>query len=360
MMTHSSPLAIPSWDLQRCFDIVGTSRWQQLSGQRLFITGGTGFVGKWLLGALIHANEALDLGCHITILSRNPDAFLRDWPLISGQITWVAGDVCTLDIGSKPYDVIIHAATDVASQIPSEELYFSIIEGTRRIVSLARHGQASRLLLLSSGAVYGQLSESIQRVPETYDGAQDPIQPESAYGEGKRLAEQLVAEAAASGGMICRIARLFSTVGPHFPLDQHFAIGNFIRDALAKRLITINGDGSPVRSYLYAADMVGWLWSILLEEATPSPVYNVGSDQGISILDLAKLVGQTVGSTQPVELKNSLQSFRSKPIRTLGGNHYVPDCNSVLRDLKLPQPLGLTEAIIRTANWYKLSAHKYI
>jgi len=352
-MDHRSPLAIPSWDLQRCFDIVGTSRWQRLAGQRLFITGGTGYVGKWLLGTLIHANEILDLGCQITVLSRNPGAFLRDWPLIPEQISWLQGDLCHLDIGSNQYDVIIHAATDVARQLPSEELFFSIVEGTRRIVELARNGHASRLLLLSSGAVYGQLPADMQQVPETFAGAPNPLLLQSAYGEGKRVAEWLGAQAATSGSLICRIARLFSTVGPHFPLDQHFAIGNFIADALANRKISVNGDGTPIRSYLYAPDMAGWLWSILLEELTPSPVYNVGSNQSISILALAQLVCQTIGSTQPVELKHDLQVTGSQTIRTMGANRYVPDCRAIMRDLNLPQPLEMAEAVARTASWYE-------
>lgn len=352
-MAHISPLAIPIWDLQRCFNIVGILRWQQLAGQRLFIAGGTGFVGKWLLGTLIHANEVLDLGCQITVLSRNPKAFLRYWPLIGGQITWLAGDVCNFDIGSKQYDVIIHAATDVARQIPCEELFFSILEGTRRIVELARRGHASRLLLLSSGAVYGQLPAGMEKVPESYSGAPNPLHPQSAYGEGKRVAEWLVAQAASAGDMVCRIARLFSAVGPHFPLDQHFAIGNFIRDAMANRIITINGDGSPVRSYLYSADMAGWLWSILLEEAPPSSIYNVGSDQIVSILGLAHLVSQSIGSTQSIEIKNACYGLGLKPIRTMAANHYVPDCRAICRDLVLPQPLGLDEAVRRTADWYR-------
>ena len=353
-MNHHSPLALPSWDLQRCFGIVGTPRWQRLAGQRVFITGGTGFVGKWLLGTLIHANEILDLGCQITVLSRNPGAFLRDWPLIPEQISWLAGDVCHLDPESNQYDVIIHAATDVARQLPSQELFFSIVEGTRRIVELARHGQASRLLLLSSGAVYGQLPADMQQVPETYAGAPSPLLAQSAYGEGKRVAEWLVAQAAASGGVIFRIARLFSTVGPHFPLDKHFAIGNFIADSLANQEITLNSDGTDIRSYLYAADMAGWLWSILLEDRTPSLIYNVGSDQSVSILALAELVTQTLGSTQPIQFESGKQISGAKANRTMGASYYVPDCRLASQHFNLPIPLPLREAIRRTYDWYNL------
>lgn len=358
-MIHNSPLALPNRDLQRCFDIVGISRWQRLAGQRLFITGGTGFVGKWLLGTLIHASETLDLGCHITVLSRNPEAFLSKWPLIASQISWITGDVCNFNIPSKPCDFIIHAATDVGRQVSVEDLFLTISEGARRIVELARRCRASRLLFLSSGAAaHGQLSKEIQIRSLINRGASSLLQSQSAaYAVGKQIAEQLIAEASLSGAFSCRIARLFSAVGPHLPMSQHFAIGNFIGDAMANRAITINGDGSSVRSYLYAADMVGWLWSILLEEATPRHIYNVGSSQSISILDLARLVKTTIGSPHPVALKNAQQGLASMTIRALGSDYYVPECTAAMHDLDLPQPLDLAEAIKRTADWYRFRAY---
>jgi len=91
------------------------------------------------------------------------------------------------------------------------------------------------------------------------------------------------------------------------PSCQHFSTDNFIADALDNRKISINGDGMPILSYLYAADMVGWLWSILVQETTPSTVHNVDSDQGLSMLGLAKIISKTIGATQPVELKHDQQ-----------------------------------------------------
>jgi dTDP-glucose 4,6-dehydratase len=80
----------------------------------------------------------------------------------------------------------------------------------------------------------------------------------SAYGEGKRVSEWLCAQAS-SNRFEVKIARVFALVGPHLPLDRHFAIGNFIKSAMACEQIIIRSDGTPYRSYLYAADMAGWL-----------------------------------------------------------------------------------------------------
>ena len=339
-----SPLRIAAADLQRCHDLLGRSTWEALAGHRVFITGGTGFIGKWLLATLLDADEAFGLGCRITVLSRDPSAFLRDWPAMDGRVEWTAGDVRDFAIGNARYDTVIHAATDVAAQASPQDIFSTCLEGTRRVLELARASGARQLLLTSSGAVYGPLPAGMTHVPETHLGGPDPLHPGSAYGEGKRVSEWLAAQAACET-LAVKIARVFALVGPHLPLDKHFAIGNFLRAALADDAITIQGDGTPHRSYLYAADMAAWLWAVLLRGRS-GRAYNVGADESLSIVDLARRVCRVLDRASRIDV------IQTAPPGAVAA-HYVPDITRARQEIGLPAPLPLDEAIARTAQWHR-------
>ncbi len=334
---------ISDQDLKRCHDLLGSESWQALAGKRIFMTGGTGFIGKWLLATLLDADEVLDLRCHVTVLSRDPAAFQRSWPVIVGRVEWRTGDVRDFTIDNERFDVILHGATDVAGPISPYEVLSTCIDGTRRVLDLARVSCASSLLLLSSGAVYGPPPIGMTHIPETHLGGPDPLLGGSAYAEGKRISEWLVSQAGDNRFGV-KIARVFALVGPHMPLDRHFAIGNFIRAVLANEEIVIQGDGVPHRSYLYAADMAAWLWAVLLRGES-GRAYNVGSDESLSISTLAHRVCQVLKRDPRIVHKKRPEA---------GGviSHYVPDITRARKELKMPSAMMLDEAILRTARMY--------
>jgi dTDP-glucose 4,6-dehydratase len=197
---------------------------------------------------------------------------------------------------------------------------------------------AKRFLFVSSGAVYGMQPPEMTHIPGTYLGSPDPMDPNSAYGEGKRVGELLCAIAHQENGLEATIARCFAFVGPHLPLDAHFAIGNFIRDAIKGGPIKVK-DGTPYRSYLYAADLAIWLWTILFKGEACHP-YNVGSDQQVAIVQLAETVASTLGES----VRASTLNFKPALSR------YVPNIKNA-RDLGLEVQTPLIEAIKKTARW---------
>ena len=243
-------------------------------------------------------------------------------------------------------DFAIHAATDNAvdgSHGGLTDLFETIVDGTRRAMRAAGPGCRS-FLLVSSGAIYGPPRPEISSFPEDMPSGPDPASTKSAYAEGKRAAEQFGAIAAA-GGLGVRIARCFAFVGPHMPFDSHFAIGNFIADAVNGRPIRIRSDGRPLRSYLYMADLVRALVTILVDGAIGRP-YNVGSDVAVSIEQLAHRVNRIAGGHGVV-----IRGVPSDP-----ADRYLPNVSRLRNELGFKQEISLDDAIERTAAWYRANA----
>ena len=222
-------------------------------------------------------------------------------------------------------------------------MFKSNLDGTRRVLELAGTCGAQKLLFTSSGAVYGKQPPEMTHIPEEYTGAPETTDTASAYGQSKRACEFLCA-AAGSSGLQAKIARCFAFVGPQLPLNANYAIGNFIRDALQGRSIQVNGDGTPYRSYLYSADLAIWLWTILFRGQSCHP-YNVGSDEALTIAELAQMVKEMVAPGVPVDIIGKF--IAGKP-----AERYVPSIERCKSELSLQACILLPEAICRTANWY--------
>jgi nucleoside-diphosphate-sugar epimerase len=313
---------------------------RELRGRNIFITGGTGFFGKWLLGTLLHASDELKLGLHVTVLSRDPARFVALHPGFGAHpaLRFQAGHVAEFESDAEHYDFVLHAAADttaITTGAQEEERSRAMIEGTRRMLALARESGARRLLYVSSGAVYGAAAGKLSGASENDFAAAVPV---TAYARAKREAERLCGES----GLDFVTARAFAFLGPHLPLDAHYAAGNFLRDARGGGPIVVRGDGTAVRSYLYPTDLIVWLLRLLLR-GERGRAYNVGSDEAVTTAELARRVAAACPSAPEVRIEASQPQGPQ--------NIYLPDVTRARTELGLAVNVPLDEAIRRTLNF---------
>lgn len=327
--------------------------WEELRGCRLFVTGGTGFFGCWFLESFAWANEKLELDASVVVLTRNISQFEKKAPhlVINPSIQFHVGDIRTFNFPEGNFSHIIHAAaTSAVATFHGEdplEKFDTVVSGTRRVLDFAVQCNARTILYTSSGAVYGKQPYGMTHITEDYCGAPVPFEVSSVWGESKRAAELLCACYAQKYDLEVKVARCFSFVGPYLQSDIHYAIGNFISDGLEGRVIKVNGDGTPHRSYLYAADLVIWLWTILVRGDSCVP-YNVGSEDSISIAELAQTVARNFNF--PVEV-----AIAKSPLPNCLTDRYVPSTKRAQQSLGLKEYVDLNQAILRTIKWNRLS-----
>ncbi len=340
----SRPLNVLEEDLENISKAL-VKDFTELKNKNILLTGGTGFVGTWLVFSFL--KFAQELNSHMFLVSRNPENFLKKFPDLrdNKNLHFIKGDV--RDFAQPPEDIhyVIHAATDVVNdQENFEEILDTCYLGTKRVLELCREKKIKKYLYISSGAVYGRQPPEMARIREDYVGAPPVDAAASAYGEGKRIGEWLSCQAGRRHHFEVKRARGFAVIGPHLPLDKRFAVGNFIGDVLNKRDIVIKGDGTVVRSYMYASDMTIWLWTILFRGQN-GEAYNVGSDQAINLFDLAKKVAELSKSGVSVMRKMEPRTTTSAP----SIERYVPSIEEgkiLGLDLQVSLEVGIKRSIV--------------
>jgi nucleoside-diphosphate-sugar epimerase len=325
--------------------------WSDLRGGRILITGATGFFGCWLLESFAWANRRLNLHARAVGLSRHPEALAQKAPHLAEDptISLHAADIRLGDLPHGQFSHVIHAATEASAQLNEEApaiMFDTIVDGTRLALQCSSAASAARFLFVSSGAVYGNQPSHLTHLTESFEGGPDPLNRASAYAEGKRAAELLCA-LAASPRLVTTVARCFAFVGPYMLLDAHFAIGNFISDALRGGPIRVKSDGSSVRSYLYASDLAVWLWTVLFKGSS-GRAYNVGSEDALNIAAVAHEVAAAVPQKISVRIAGT-------PAPGASAHRYVPATARAREELGLRAEVPLREAIRRTHAWFSNS-----
>lgn len=323
--------------------------WKKLNKAHLFITGGSGLFGRWFLTALLDANQRLSTDIQATVLTRNPQLFLAAMvgEVGSERIYALQGDVTNFTFPASQFTHVLHMATTSAHETFAGEdslaKFHMLTNGTERVLQLAAQAGVKKILFTSSGVAYGKYPEGW--VSESHGGAPNTLDAVNGLAQGKLAAEFLCSYYADKFGFEATIARCFSFAGPDLPLNIHYAIGNFIYDALRAEKITVKGDGSPMRSFLYLGDLVHWLLALLVDGQN-NKIYNVGSDQAISILALAETVQKLLAPHKKIEVLGDSRHS----VGNINRNWYVPNIALARSTLKLDAWTPTDTIILNTAH----------
>lgn len=308
---------------------------RQLQNARIFLTGCTGFLGKWIVESLLWADEHLHLDLRLFVLTRSTQSILASMPQWENHsaLELLEGDVLSF----KPRSVldithIIHGAnyTNSGSQDWALQHMDTALLGLRRILDMAVTEKCRNMLLLSSGAVYRlRTGKAMPPFCEQEKGPDDYLQEPNVYAVCKYATEMYAAAFGREHGIRIPVARLFTFFGQHMPQHRRQALSSFLQDAREGKDIIIAGDGKAVRSYMHAADMVICCLAILLHGRHGTP-YNVGSEQPVSIRDLAEMVSVASGKDLPVHILGQAAAGTAP-------EKYFPD-TSALRALMKREP----------------------
>lgn len=325
--------------------------WEELRKQHIFITGGTGFFGRWLLESFVWINKLLKLNAKLTILTRDIAFFAKKCPDLFKEesLQFYEGDIMDCKFPEGHFNHMIHAAMDGNHLPTSLEMLNTIVQGTKNCLEFAKYCGITNFLFISSGAMYGKQT-GVSFIKEKNVSQLDISEGASSYAAGKFIAELMCKLYAKKYRFSIKIARCFAFVGPFLPLN-YFAVGNFIHNRLNNESIQIKGDGYARRSYLYTADLCIWLWTILFRGRN-LVAYNVGSNEVYSLREIANLIATMMDPKLDVCVENKSFTYTTP-------KNYMPDITLAKEELNLTPKINLSSALNSTVTWF-LSQRKAI
>lgn len=310
-------------------------------GSRVLVIGGAGFIGSWLSEAA-HA-----LGAHVTCFDNLSTGSRRNLERLidKERFKLIVGDIVTDDIEGE-YDVIFHGAAMPAPDMYMERPVSAMLTdsiGLYKSLLLAKSSKAG-FVFMSSSEIYGD--PELIPTPESYPGKVDPIGPRSQYEESKRFGEALSISFYREYGLPVKIARIFNTYGPRLDPGSHYSrvATRFIERALRGEPIEIHGDGLQTRSFTFVSDTVSALLKLGACDSCSGEAFNIGSEDEVTILELAALVLELTGSRSKVV---HVQPRPGDPRRRR------PDITKARSYLEWSPLVSLREGLRITIDWYR-------
>jgi len=304
---------------------------------RVLVTGGAGFIGSHLCEFLL--GQGSEVVCLDNLLTGTIDNIDH---LRSERFTFIKHDVTTYVYVAGPLDHVLHFASPASpvdyQQLPIPTLKVGAL-GTHKALGLAKDKRA-RFLLASTSEVYGDPLVHPQR--EDYWGNVNPVGPRGVYDEAKRFAEAMTMAYHRYHGLDTRIVRIFNSYGERMRMHDGRAMPTFIRQALTGAPLTVFGDGSQTRSFMYVSDLIDGIWR-LMQAPVHDPV-NLGNPQEMTLLELAKRI---------IRLTRSPSEIVFEPLPVDDPRVRQPDITRARTMLGWEPQVDVDEGLRRTIAWFR-------
>ena len=341
------------------------AEFSRIEGKNLLITGGAGFLGYYLVQAILFRNRQVAPSRRISLTVY--DNFIRglpDWlKNLAGEdtLTVTRHDITRpLPENVADFQYIIHAAS-IASPIfyrkhPIETMHANV-DGLRFLLEYCmrqkeKGSPVEAFLFYSSSEVYGDPLPQHIPTPETYNGNVSFTGPRACYDESKRYGETLCVNFARQHGLPVKITRPFNNYGPGLKITDRRALPDFARDVLNNKDIVIYSDGSPTRTFCYVADAIVGHYKVLVKGRDGEP-YNIGADDPeISIAELAEKVIHLSKTLFGYQGKLVKQINREKDYLVDNPNRRCPQIGKARAELGYAPGIALDEGLKRSLIWY--------
>jgi nucleoside-diphosphate-sugar epimerase len=357
------PSAIVAEDVERICDRISDAL-GLLSGRRLLISGGAGFLGYYLISTIVAWNRRAADGEAVELTVW--DNFARGVPpwleAVSSErhVTVEERDITRPIPDTVDLDYVVHAA-GIASptfyrRFPIETIDANVT-GLRVLLDHCRAGaergrEIAGLLFFSSSEIYGDPTPDAIPTAEAYRGNVSCTGPRACYDESKRFGETLCVNFARSHGVPVTIVRPFNNYGPGLRIDDERVIPDFARDILGGRDLVLLSDGSPTRTFCYVADAVCGYYAALTG-GHRGEAYNIGvPEPEISIADLAERMAEIGRELFSYDGRVVLRESTDPEYLTDNPSRRCPDIAKARRELGYAPEVPLDEGLRRSLVWY--------